>query len=90
MIAVSILYRTVYLEDLARILGVSTAKAEKIAATMIMDGSLKGSMDQADGLLEFEVEETPDVAWDRSIETFCVELNHVTDAIKAASVAAST
>jgi COP9 signalosome complex subunit 4 len=90
MIAVSILYRTVYLEDLARILGVSTAKAEKIAATMIMDGSLKGSMDQADGLLEFEVEETPDVAWDRSIETFCVELNHVTDAIKSASVSSAT
>lgn len=88
MIAVSILYRTVYLEDLARILGVSTAKAEKIAATMIMDGSLKGSMDQADGLLEFETDETPDVAWDRSIESFCVELNHVTDAIKAASAAA--
>jgi COP9 signalosome complex subunit 4 len=85
MVAVSNLYRTIYVTDLARILGVPATKAEKIAATMIMDGSLKGSMDQVDGLLEFYPTESPEAAWDRSIVGFCVELNRVADAVKASS-----
>jgi COP9 signalosome complex subunit 4 len=85
MVAVSILYRTIYVSDLSRILGVPPAKAEKIAAVMIMDGSLRGSVDQVEGLLEFYPAESPYEAWDRSIASFCVELNKVTDAVKAAS-----
>ena len=58
-------------------------KAEKLAANMIMDGSLHGSMDQVEGLLEFQSGESPEESWDRAITGFCLELNRVTDAIKA-------
>jgi len=83
MIAVSNLYRTIYFSELALILGVSEHKAEKLAANMIMDGSLHGSMDQVEGLLEFQSGESPEESWDRAITGFCLELNRVTDAIKA-------
>jgi COP9 signalosome complex subunit 4 len=83
MIAVSNLYRTIYVKELARILGVDERKAEKTAASMILAGSLHGSIDQVEGLLEFEPEESSEQTWDRSITSFCIELNLTVDAIKA-------
>ena len=83
MIAVSSLYRSIYVETLANILGVDARKAEKIAASMIMEGSLHGSIDQMEGLLEFHTEESSQGYWDGSITSFCIELNRVADAIKA-------
>jgi COP9 signalosome complex subunit 4 len=85
MIAVSNLYRSIYVKELARILGVDERKAEKIASSMILEGSLHGSIDQVEGLLEFEAEESPEQTWDRSITSFCIELNNVTDRVKASS-----
>lgn len=83
MIAVSQLYRSIYVKELANILGVDERKAEKIAASMIMEGSLHGSIDQMDGLLEFHTDESPQSYWDGSITNFCIELNRVADTIKA-------
>lgn len=82
MIAVSILYRSIYVKELANILGLDARKAEKIAASMIMDGSICGSIDQTNGLLEFHTDESPQSYWDGSITSFCIELNRVADAIK--------
>ena len=83
MIAVSQLYRSIYVKELANILGVDERKAEKIAASMIMEGALHGSIDQMEGLLEFHTDESPQSYWDGSITNFCIELNRVADAIKA-------
>jgi COP9 signalosome complex subunit 4 len=83
MIAVADLYESIYLAELAWILGVTQAKAEKIAATMIMDGSLQGSIDQVDGILIFANSETPIESYDRLVNNFCVELNNIATAIKA-------
>mmetsp|Transcript_21428 Transcript_21428/g.27710 ORF Transcript_21428/g.27710 Transcript_21428/m.27710 type:complete len:401 (+) Transcript_21428:144-1346(+) len=85
MIAVGNLYSTIYLKELALILGVTEKRAESIAANMIMDGSLHGIIDQVDGLLVFEQDESPDEGWDRSITSFCLELNRTNEAIKATS-----
>lgn len=83
MIAVAFLYESIYMSELALILGVPERKAESIAASMIMDGSLQGSIDQVEGLLEFETDETALESYDRMVTSFCVELNRVTNAIKA-------
>jgi COP9 signalosome complex subunit 4 len=88
MIAVSNTYHSIYVKDLALILGVNERRAEKIAASMILEGSLHGAMDQVEGLLEFESEEPPPVQWDRSLTTFCAELNRVTESIKTATTTA--
>lgn len=83
MISVSKIYQSIYVSELALVLGVTSDKAEKIAAAMIMEGSLSGSIDQVEGLVEFEAEETANAAWDRSISSFCVELNRITDVIRS-------
>jgi COP9 signalosome complex subunit 4 len=83
MLAVSHLYQSIYVSELAQILGVQPNKAEKIAAGMIMEGALSGSIDQVEGLLEFDSTVTAEEEWDRAIGSFCTELNRVTDAIKA-------
>ena len=83
MIAVSKIYDSIYFSELAVVLGVSPEKAERIAARMIMDGSLAGSIDQVDGLLEFDTEDSDQVVWDKAVSSFCEDLNKVTDAIKA-------
>jgi len=83
MIAVSKLYRSIYFTELGLVLGVSRNKAEKVAATMIMDGGLNGSIDQVDGLLNFEKEESPQAFRDKSITSFCGELNRISDMIQA-------
>jgi COP9 signalosome complex subunit 4 len=82
MIAVANLYESIYVIELAHILGVPERKAESIAASMIMDGSLQGSIDQVEGLLEFETDETPTEACDRSVTSFCMELNRIAIEIK--------
>ena len=81
MIAVSKIYKTIYTSELAVKLGVGTEKAEKIAANMIMEGSLEGSIDQVDGLVEFYENETRNSSWDKGISDFCMNLNHVTETI---------
>lgn len=83
MVAVSKIYDSIYFSELAVVLGVSSEKAEKIAARMIMDGSLAGSIDQVEGLLEFDSEDSDQIVWDKAVSSFCEDLNKVTDAIKA-------
>lgn len=83
MIAVSKIYQSIYVSELALVLGVHEDKAEKIAASMIMEGSLPGSIDQVEGLVEFESEDNAQVTWDKAISNFCVELNRVTDALQS-------
>lgn len=85
MIAVSKTYSSIYITTLAKILNVDERRAEKLAASMILEGFLHGSMDQVNGLLEFDAEETPEVVWDRSLMSFCSELNRVADTIKISS-----
>ena len=85
MISVSNLYRTIYMSELAKILGVTEKRAETIAANMIMEGALNGTIDEVDGFLEFAAEESPEDSWDHAINSFCLELNRVSDAIKAST-----
>jgi COP9 signalosome complex subunit 4 len=83
MMAISGIYRSIYMNELALILGVNNKKAEKIVATMILDGSLEGSIDQVENLVLFHTDESPNGAWDKAISSFCMELNRVTDSIQS-------
>jgi COP9 signalosome complex subunit 4 len=83
MIAVSKIYKTIYISELAEILGVSTEKAEKIAAEQIMEGGVQGSIDQVDGIVEFHTPDTPNTSWDKAISNFCMDLNRITETVQA-------
>uniref|UniRef100_A0A7S2DY94 COP9 signalosome complex subunit 4 n=2 Tax=Helicotheca tamesis TaxID=374047 RepID=A0A7S2DY94_9STRA len=82
MVAVSKLYTSIYFSELGQLLGVAPEKAEKVAAKMIMDGSISGSIDQVDGTLNFEGNESALLSWDEAITSFCVQLNRVTDVVR--------
>ena len=83
MVAVSQLYTSIYFTDLAKILGLTSVRAEKIACKMIMDGNLNGgSVDEVDGVLSFDTDESELVSWDGAITSFCTQLNRVTDAVR--------
>lgn len=94
MVAVSHLYSSIYFDQLGQLLGVVDGeKAEKVAAKMISDGSLRGEIDEVEGLLTFYPggrggngrEDSALNGWDESIANFCVQLNQLTDAVRAAS-----
>jgi COP9 signalosome complex subunit 4 len=83
MIAVADMYESIYISELAWILGVTPHKAESIAASMIMDASIHATIDQVDGLLLFSKEEEPIETYDRLVNNFCVELNNIVTNIKS-------
>jgi COP9 signalosome complex subunit 4 len=83
MQAISAIYQSIYISELALKLRVTFEKAESIVASMIMDGSLNGSIDQVAGLVEFNAVTTPDACWDKAISSFCMELNHITETIQS-------
>jgi len=82
MIAASKLYASIYFQELAKLLGIDRVKAEKLAAKMIVEGQLKGQIDQVDGILTFEGEDEGLNAWDDSIMNVCVQLNRIAEAVK--------
>ena len=90
MIAVADLYESIFLSELAWILGVTATKAESIAASMIMDGSIMATIDQVDGLLLFSNAEQPIETYDRLVNNFCVELNDIVANIKLNSALTET
>jgi COP9 signalosome complex subunit 4 len=83
MQAISVIYQSIYISELALKLRVAHEKAESIVASMIMDGSLNGSIDQVAGLVEFNSDTSPDASWDKAISSFCLELNHITESIQS-------
>jgi COP9 signalosome complex subunit 4 len=98
MVAVSQLYTSIYFNQLCILLGgiVDANKAEKVAAKMITDGSLHGTIDEVEGILYFNAtsststsKETKDTSssallhWDETITAFCTQLNKVTDVVRS-------
>ena len=87
MIATSKLYTSILFTELGVLLGVHSNKAEKVAAKMIAEGQLEGTIDQVDGILTFgEVDaESGLLGWDRAITDVCEEFNRVSDLIKGSA-----
>ncbi|CAK7227694.1 hypothetical protein SEUCBS140593_006662 [Sporothrix eucalyptigena] len=54
LLGVSLLYRNIPLNNLAKLLGLDAAKAEETTARMIEQGRLLGRIDQIEGLVWFE------------------------------------
>jgi hypothetical protein len=67
-----------------KLLGIEPAQAEKVAARMIGEGRLKGSMDQVDGILQFDVDADPLLSWDDRIEAVCKNVNACLESVTKA------
>jgi COP9 signalosome complex subunit 4 len=57
LLAASKLYVNIRTEELGPLLGIPAQRAEKIAATMVLEGRLRARIDQVDGLVHFPDEE---------------------------------
>lgn len=84
MVAISQVYKSIYFVELGSLLGVDMNRVEKVAAKMIMDGSIRGSMDEVKGVLDFDDDTAELINWDHSIASFCTNLNKATDAVRQA------
>lgn len=80
--AASTLYANITLPELARLLGIAPDKAERMAAAMIAEGRLRGSLDQPLGLLTFErAAEAPD-PFDARITQVSLAVQNCVDVLK--------
>eukprot|EP01126_Amoeba_proteus_P063996 TRINITY_DN889_c0_g2_i10.p1 TRINITY_DN889_c0_g2~~TRINITY_DN889_c0_g2_i10.p1 ORF type:complete len:212 (-),score=43.86 TRINITY_DN889_c0_g2_i10:184-819(-) len=80
LIAAAKVYNNIKLDVLGHVLGVSAEKGEEIAANMIAEGRLQGSIDQGGSLLIFTSAEANVLTqWDSHIETACNSVNSIVD-----------
>lgn len=85
MVAASKVYDNIRFSELGNLLEIDAPKAEKVAARMIGEGRLKGSMDQVDGVLQFETDAGEVLAgWDEQIDAACKGVNAVLEDIEKA------
>jgi len=84
MLAASQIYRNIHISQLAVLLDLPPAKAEKLAWKMIEQGRMKAVIDQVEGFVEFLVAESGTssmYAWDVQIQDTCVQVNDALEAI---------
>ena len=74
------LYNSISFDELGAILNISAEKAESVAAKMIAQGRLQGSIDQLEKLVSFEhIGNEPILLWDNQIESLCGYVNTILD-----------
>eukprot|EP01106_Pelomyxa_sp_JSP_P013838 TRINITY_DN4242_c0_g1_i6.p1 TRINITY_DN4242_c0_g1~~TRINITY_DN4242_c0_g1_i6.p1 ORF type:complete len:217 (-),score=69.68 TRINITY_DN4242_c0_g1_i6:279-929(-) len=81
LLSASRLYNNIRIDELGLLLGVGGDKAEQVAARMIAQERLRGSIDQTDRLISFDTEGSELTAWDSQIEQCCHLVNNVLDRI---------
>lgn len=87
LFAASKLYENIRFDELGTLLGIDAEKAETIAARMIEEGRLYGSIDQIHQIVEF-VERSGDAeaaqtTADKQIEAACQQVNEIVVALEA-------
>eukprot|EP01129_Flabellula_baltica_P008889 TRINITY_DN3557_c0_g1_i1.p1 TRINITY_DN3557_c0_g1~~TRINITY_DN3557_c0_g1_i1.p1 ORF type:complete len:358 (-),score=83.32 TRINITY_DN3557_c0_g1_i1:19-1092(-) len=74
-------YNNIRFEDLGFMLDISAEDAEKVAAKMITEDRLKGSIDQLERLIRFNENTTEFQLWDSHIASACNSVNDIIDYI---------
>ncbi len=81
VLAASRLYRSISLQGLGELLGLSPEDAEDLAADMISSDKLAGRIDQTEGCLEFASSTSHLSTWDRNLAALCKQVNECCDAV---------
>lgn len=71
------------MQELGNLLDVAPVKAEQLAAEMIGEGRLQGTIDQVEGLIHFEDGLEQLVQWDKQVATVCIKVDSILDLISA-------
>ncbi|KAG2499790.1 hypothetical protein HYH03_002087 [Edaphochlamys debaryana] len=83
--AASRLYANIGTDQLGGLLGVAAEEAEALAADMVAEGRMPGSIDQVDRLIHFgaKVEVEALLRWDDSIRAACAKVGELLDSVTA-------
>jgi len=82
ILAASKIYNNIKVDQLAALLGVPSAQAEKLASNMIEQGRMTASIDQIEGIVEFEGVGTGSLyTWDDQIGGVCTMVNRLLETI---------
>jgi len=76
LLAISNIYKSIKIDNLAQLLRVPALQAETVVGKMIAEQRICGSIDQIDQIITFEVKTQP---WDEHINVVCNKVNHVID-----------
>lgn len=83
LLAASRVYSSISLDELGKLLEIDADSAERVAATMICEERMKGSIDQHSGLLEFEAMDDEVLpTFDNCISSICFNVNHCAEQIE--------
>lgn len=84
LLAASRVYSSISLPELGNLLEIEPESAERVAATMIGEERLKGTIDQHAGFLEFEnADDEVLAAFDTRISSICFNVNQCAEQIEA-------
>lgn len=83
MLAASRVYSNIGFEELGKLLGCDASTAEKMAARMIAEGRLTGSIDQVANIIEFDSSSGGEAlaSWDSRVKALCLTLNTVSEKV---------
>jgi len=81
LLSASKLYNNITFTALGALLDISPEKAEKVAARMMEEQRLAGSMDQIEGLIIFENSQESLSQWDARIASACNTVNNILETV---------
>lgn len=83
LLSASKLYNNITFAELGSLLEISPERAEKMAARMMAEERMKGSIDQIDQLIQFENAGESIAVWNTHIESVCHHANTILEVITA-------
>ncbi|CBJ26901.1 conserved unknown protein [Ectocarpus siliculosus] len=81
MVASTRIYENVSFKELGTLLQIPCEQAERVAARMITEGRLRGTIDQVEGLLQFEGDHDELQNWDERVNILCQKVNNCCETI---------
>merc|ERR1712154_52194 len=82
MLAAAQLYKNIRIAELSKLLGVTLVQAEDLARIMIQENRLNATIDQVDGIIEFDNDQLILNSWDASIAESLMQVNDIIDMIE--------
>eukprot|EP00242_Pyramimonas_sp_CCMP2087_P014326 CAMPEP_0198221966 /NCGR_PEP_ID=MMETSP1445-20131203/86061_1 /TAXON_ID=36898 /ORGANISM="Pyramimonas sp., Strain CCMP2087" /LENGTH=403 /DNA_ID=CAMNT_0043900301 /DNA_START=83 /DNA_END=1294 /DNA_ORIENTATION=+ len=79
LLSASKLYKNISFVELGSLLGIEATKAEKVAARMITEERMQGSIDQVEGIIHFANDVDEIAQWDSQILSLCMSVNNGID-----------
>jgi len=79
LLSASKIYNNITFSELGSLLEITPEKAEQVAARMMVENRLQGSIDQIDKLIQFETDGGSLNLWDKHIEGACHTINVIVE-----------